>query len=145
MKLSKLFVSTPSNDIEQSLATIHEAFSLYAEKFTEEKRRHFTAVESNRDWEKVCVGVRQIESRHFAETECTFLEVEMDSGSYIPRHNHAESKEIVYIVKGSFLETESGVLYKQGEIVVFPQGQYHGMESQAGSLLTVSFFPKIPA
>jgi quercetin dioxygenase-like cupin family protein len=97
----------------------------------------------NGEWVDLCDGVRQAECR-LPVKSCTLLNVEMQPGATIPRHNHPDQVEGIFVVEGSVHDLETGAHTTAHNIYQIPVAQFHTIQAgDHGALLNVLFIPKI--
>jgi len=133
----------PSSETDQQIATAHEAIAQHVAKIDMRwSKCDISHVEIGPHWAEICPGVRQVECQ-LPTTACTLLNVVLDPGAAIPRHNHESARETIFVVEGEILDGETGIITGTNGVYVIPVGRHHTISTTRGALVNVLFHPKI--
>lgn len=95
------------------------------------------------EWVESAEGVRQnLCSLSTIQTKVSISNVVMAPNSSIPDHSH-DNHETIFVVDGQIFERHSGKHLHAGEAMSIAEGVRHGLESEEGALLTLTWRPAL--
>ena len=95
------------------------------------------------EWVEPVAGVRQnLCALSGVQRKLSISNVAMEPNSVIPNHMH-DNHETIFVVDGQVRETCSGRVLRTGESMVIAEGVQHGLSSDEGALLNLTWRPAL--
>lgn len=96
----------------------------------------------NDEWTKHPTFGFQLKLCNLDSESMTVANLILPMGGFVPSHVHQQAQKN-FVISGEYTDPETGKSYTSGDVQIIPQRQKHGLASEKGAMITITWVPPL--